>query len=94
MKVGLEVTVIAPEVNPAAIDEALWAEAEQKGCYKPISTDLSGDTFALQEIIAESDIVYTDTWIDMEFFTDPDFAEERERRDEKDDALPIKPRTS
>ncbi len=28
----------------------------------------------------EADFVYTDTWIDMEFFTDPKFAEEKERR--------------
>lgn len=80
MKVGLEVTVIAPEINPAAIDAELWKEAERKGCYKSVSTDRIDDTFALQEVIAQNDVVYTDTWIDMEFFTDPDFAEERDRR--------------
>lgn len=80
MKVGLEVTVIAPEVNPAAIDEEMWAEAKQNGCYKPISTDKLGTKSALQEVIAENDVVYTDTWIDMEFFTDPEFADEKERR--------------
>ena len=80
IKVGLEVTVIAPEVNPTAVDEELWTEAEQKGCYKTVSTDTINSTSDLQEVIAQSDIVYTDTWIDMEFFTDPDFAKERERR--------------
>ena len=80
MKTGLEVTVIAPEVNPAAIDEELWTQAEQKGGYKLISTDTLGTNAALQEVIAENDVVYTDTWIDMEFFTDPSFAEEKERR--------------
>ena len=80
MKVGLEVTVIAPEVNPAAHDEELWAEAEHKGCYKSIATDDIATKSALQEVIAENDVVYTDTWIDMEFFTDPSFAEEKERR--------------
>ena len=80
MKVGLEVTVIAPEINPAAVDSELWEEAERKGCYKAVSTDRIEDTLALQEVIAQNDVVYTDTWIDMEFFTDPDFAEERDRR--------------
>ncbi len=80
MKVGLEVTVIAPEINPAAVDAELWKEAERKGCYKVVSTDRIDDTFALQEVITQNDVVYTDTWIDMEFFTDPDFAEERDRR--------------
>ncbi len=83
MKVGLEVTVIAPEVNPAAVDEELWTEAEQKGCYKTVSTDSIGSAVALQEVIGQNDVVYTDTWIDMEFFTDPDFAEEREHRMKK-----------
>ena len=80
MKVGLEVTVIAPEVNPAAIDEELSTEAEHKRCYKSISIDDVDTKSALQEVIAENDVVYTDTWIDMEFFTDPNFAEEKERR--------------
>ncbi len=80
MKVGLEVTVIAPEKNPAAVDEELWNEAAQKGWYKAVSTDRIDDTLELQQVIAQNDVVYTDTWIDMEFFTDPDFAEERDRR--------------
>ena len=80
MNVGLKVTVIAPEVNPAAVDEELWTAAEQKGCYKKVPTDAVDSTLALQDVIAKNNVVYTDTWIDMEFFTDPDFAEERERR--------------
>ncbi len=83
MKVGLEVTVIAPEVNPAAVDKELWSAAEQKGCYKTVSIDAINSALDLQQIIAQNDVVYTDTWIDMEFFTDPDFAEERERRMKK-----------
>ena len=81
--VGLEVTVIAPEVNPAAVDKELWDAAEQKGRYKTVSTDAVNSALDLQQIIAQNDVVYTDTWIDMEFFTDPDFAEERERRMKK-----------
>ena len=34
----------------------------------------------LRAALEESDVVYTDTWIDMEFFTDPSFAQEKERR--------------
>lgn len=80
MKVGVQVTVIAPEVNPAAKDEELWEEAENKGCYKPVSTDDVDTKSALQDAIAENDVVYTDTWLDMEFFDNPEYAEERERR--------------
>ena len=80
MKVGIEVTVVAPEVNPAAVDKELWNAAARKGLYKVLDTSSINIGSALESVIAESDIVYTDTWVDMEFFTDPAFAEERERR--------------
>ena len=80
MKVGIEVTVVAPEVNPAATDKELWSAAAQKERYKTLDTNTKHVGSALEKVIAESDIVYTDTWVDMEFFTDPDFADERERR--------------
>ena len=80
MKVGIEVTVVAPEVNPAAVDKELWDAAARKGLYKVLDTGSINVNSALESVIAESDIVYTDTWVDMEFFTDPAFEEERERR--------------
>ena len=80
MKVGIEVTVVAPEINPAAVDKPLWDAAAQRGLYKTLDTDTPNISPALEKVIAESDIVYTDTWVDMEFFTDPSFAAERERR--------------
>ena len=83
MKVGIEVTVVAPEVNPAAVDEKLWDAAARKGLYKTLETDSPSRDLALEKVLTESDIVYTDTWVDMEFFTDPAFEEERERRLEK-----------
>jgi ornithine carbamoyltransferase len=30
--------------------------------------------------VKAADFVYTDTWVDMEFFTDPKFKEEKEKR--------------
>ena len=83
MKVGVEVTVVAPEVNPAAVDKELWDEASRKGLYKTIDTNTESMESSLEKVIAESDVVYTDTWVDMEFFTDPAFAKERKRRLEK-----------
>ena len=71
----MHVTCICPEVNPAARDEALYAEARVAGLY-----EYGEDAAQLRKVLAQSDVVYTDTWIDMEFFTDPAFAEEKERR--------------
>ena len=72
LKTGLRVCVVAPESNPAAVDAELYEAAEQDGLYH------REDDFALA--LRSSDIVYTDTWIDMEYFTDPTFAAEKERR--------------
>lgn len=72
LKTGLQVCVVAPESNPAALDTELYEAAEQRGLYR-LEEDFAR---ALQE----SDVVYTDTWIDMEYFTDPAFAAEKERR--------------
>ena len=72
VKVGMHVTAVTPEVNPAATDEALYEEARRLGLYD--------ETDELSEGLERTDVVYTDTWIDMEYFTDPDFAEEKERR--------------
>jgi ornithine carbamoyltransferase len=68
----MEVTVVAPEINPAAVDEELYEAARKAGSYK-VSDQV-------QEAIAQSDVVYTDTWIDMEFFMDAAFKAEKERR--------------
>lgn len=72
LKVGMEVTVVAPEINPAAVDEELYEAARRAGTYKTSDQ--------LHQAIAHCDVVYTDTWVDMEFFTDPAFKEEKERR--------------
>ncbi len=82
MKVGVEVTVVAPEINPAAVDKELWNDACRRGFFKSLPmAELTQDT--LDKTIANTDIVYTDTWLDMEFFNEPEFAEEQKRRMKK-----------
>ena len=72
VKVGMEVIVVSPEMNPAALDGELLRESEVAGAYRTADN--------LRSAVEESDVVYTDTWIDMEYFVDPDFAAEKERR--------------
>ena len=74
-KLGMEIIVVAPETNPAAMDEELFQEARNLGAFRT-----SGDLRAAAEV---SDVIYTDTWIDMEYFADPAFAREKERRIEE-----------
>ena len=70
-KLGAKVTLCISEKDPDAVDPELEAEAKKTGLYEE-TTDLS--------VIKDADFVYTDTWINMEFIIDPNFAVERERR--------------
>jgi len=71
-KTGVELTTVTPIVNENARDEELMEAAKKSGLWKT--------TLDVKEAVAEADFVYTDTWIDMEFFTDPKFAAEKEKR--------------
>lgn len=72
MKTGMQVTVVTPELNQAAEDPDLLSQAIQAGTCA-ISDQL-------QDAVQNSDAIYTDTWIDMEYFLDPSYEEEKKRR--------------
>lgn len=72
LKVGLKLNLVTPLINESSWDEALMQEAERSG--------LVSRTTDLKQALSESDFVYTDTWIDMEFFNDPSYEEERKFR--------------
>ncbi len=71
-KTGIKLTTVTPTINEAARDEELKAEATKTGLWTA--------TLDAKAAMKDADFVYTDTWIDMEFFTDPKFAAEKERR--------------
>lgn len=71
-QVGLNLILVTPETNPAADDPALMKRIFAKG-YLVQSDDL-------KEAVKQSNFVYTDTWVDMEFFQDEKFKVEKERR--------------
>lgn len=71
-RVGLKIILVTPEVNPSAHDEAMLARLEREGAIER--------TLDLRDAAARSQFVYTDTWVDMEFFNDPAYAEEKARR--------------
>jgi ornithine carbamoyltransferase len=71
-KTGVKLTTVTPIFNEAARDEELLAEAKKTGLWQ--------STLDVKKAVADADFVYTDTWIDMEFFTDPKFAAEKEKR--------------
>ena len=71
-KTGVKLTTVTPIFNEQARDEELLAAGKKTGLWKT--------TLDVEEAVADADFVYTDTWIDMEFFTDPKFAAEKEKR--------------
>ena len=71
-KTGVKLTTVTPMFNEPSRDEEILAEARKTGLYESI--------LDVKEAVKDADFVYTDTWIDMEFFTDPKFAAEKEKR--------------
>jgi ornithine carbamoyltransferase len=71
-KTGMKITAVTPIKNEAAWDEELIDEAKKTGLYET--------TLDVKKAVKDADVVYTDTWVDMEFFLDPKFKEEKEKR--------------
>ena len=71
-KTGVKIVTVTPIFNEPSRDNELLKEAEKTGLWEK-TTDL-------KKAVKEADFVYTDTWIDMEFFTDPKFAAEKDKR--------------
>jgi ornithine carbamoyltransferase len=69
---GVHLRLVTPLVNEASVDEPLLKEALASGLVTQHET--------LAEGLRGADYVYTDTWIDMENFHNPSYAQERERR--------------
>ena len=70
--VGMKLILVTPETNSAAADAGLMKRVMANG-----HVETSDD---LKDAAARSNFVYTDTWVDMEFFGDESFAAENERR--------------
>ena len=71
-KTGVKLTTVTPILNEAARDDELLTEAKKTGLWE--------STLDTKSAVKDADFVYTDTWIDMEFFTDSKFAAEKEKR--------------
>jgi len=71
-KTGVEITTVTPMKNEPSMDKELLKAAEKTGLYH--------STLDVKEAVEDADFVYTDTWVDMEFFFDPKFKEEKEKR--------------
>jgi ornithine carbamoyltransferase len=71
-KTGLKITTVTPIFNELSRDEELLENAKKTGLWET--------TLDVEETVKDADFVYTDTWVDMEYFLDPKFADEKEKR--------------
>lgn len=71
-KTGVKITTVTPIINETSFDKELVTKAKQTRLYET--------TLDVKEAVKDADFVYTDTWVDMEFFLDPKFKEEKEKR--------------
>lgn len=75
VSLGIKLLLVTPIVNSPAWDDELMQLAYQSGLVENVHE--------LSQAVSRSDFVYTDTWIDMEFFRDPRYETERNRRIEQ-----------
>jgi len=71
-KTGVKIVTVTPIFNEPSRDDDLLKEAKKTGLWET--------TLDVKHAAMDADFVYTDAWVDMEFFTDPQFAGEKEKR--------------
>ncbi|MBM7584586.1 ornithine carbamoyltransferase [Bacillus pakistanensis] len=75
LKLGVKLQLVTPMINEASWDKELMEEAKKSGNI----IHLSG----LEAALATTDFIYTDTWVDMEYFNDPMYDKEKQTRIEQ-----------
>jgi ornithine carbamoyltransferase len=71
-RTGVRVGLVTPIINEPSRDQSLIDEAEATGLVTHYES--------VREAAEACDFIYTDTWVDMEWFKDPSYDDERERR--------------
>lgn len=69
---GVHLTLVCPIRKDESIDQESRRRLLDQGQLT--------ETLDMKAAVADADYVYTDTWLDMEFFNDPDYAHEKEQR--------------
>ena len=71
-RTGMKIVTVTPLVNEASVDQNIVEKAKSTGLY--------ANSMDVEAAVEDCDVIYTDTWVDMEFFLDPKFEKEKEKR--------------
>ncbi len=81
-RLGGELFVLTPIVNIASFDQEIIDYAEKTGNLHLLNhVEYTGEK--LLNLVNDMDIIYTDSWVDMEFFNNSEFVEFKNERIEK-----------
>lgn len=67
---------LTPLVNDTAVDADFYERAKATGHYVELDPTMSMEE--AKKYVSQMDVLYTDTWVDMEFFNNPDYQEQKE----------------
>lgn len=67
---------LTPLVNDTACGDDFYEEAKKTGYYVELDSSMSMEE--AKKYAKEMDVLYTDTWVDMEFFNNPAYAKKKE----------------
>lgn len=67
---------LTPLVNDTAVDEDFYEQAKASGHYVELDPAMSMEE--AKKYVARMDVLYTDTWVDMEFFNNPAYQQQKE----------------
>lgn len=66
---------LTPLVNDTACDDKFYEDAKATGYYVELDPTMSIEE--AKKYVKDMDILYTDTWVDMEFFNNPEYAAQK-----------------
>jgi len=79
-KLGGKLIGVCPIINESSITEQEISKLLSENENIELHREPDMTPKELKKIASRSDIVYTDTWVDMEFFTNPEFKDLKEER--------------
>lgn len=67
---------LTPLVNETGVDADFYERAKASGYYVELDPSMSMEE--AKKFVSDMDVLYTDTWVDMEFFNNPVYQQKKE----------------